>query len=224
VIQEGREIGTVHFVPSPGSVISVGGIFRLVKSIDGLRREIWVAETETGGSGKLWRGSRGVIHPRISGMVKSILTETNLPAYLSPAARPVLEQGRRRARALGLLERPLLPVDGGFLIAPWLGSAGMRTLETLLKQQELKRSLKISYLDWESDFTLLAETTLPMEAFTAGLARACGQPAESAKLLPETIPYTDKYDYLLPQALLEKQYAANMLDPEALTDFVRQLA
>jgi hypothetical protein len=99
----------------------------------------------------------------------------------------------------------------------------MRTLETMLKQPELKRALKISYLDWESDFTLLAETTVPMEAFTSGLAKACGQPTEAAKLLPETIPYTDKYDYLLPQALLEKQYAANMMDPEALRDFGERL-
>jgi ATP-dependent Lhr-like helicase len=236
VIQEGREIGRVNFVPSPGSVIAVGGICRLVKSIDGLRREIWVSETEAGDSGKLWRGGRGSIHRRISAMVKTLLENENLPPYLTPSARTMLEAGRRRARALGLLESPVVPADGAFLIVPWMGSAGMRTLETLLKKPETKKALKIRSVEWESDFVFIAETaeTKSPGEFTAALAAACEkaltpapasgpQAASAPALLPDPIPYTGKFDYLLPPALLAKQYAANMLDTEALRDFRERL-
>jgi ATP-dependent Lhr-like helicase len=229
VLEEGREIGRVNFVPSPGSVIAVGGISRLVKSIDGLRREIWVSETAAEGGGKLWRGVRGSIHSRVSGGVKNILAGERVPPYLSPQARTVLERGRRKARALDLLAKPLLPLEGGFLIVPWLGSAGLRTLETLLKKPAVRKNLRISFLGWESDFSLLAETNVPGAEFAAGLAEACrktlqAEPgAENPSLIPDPIPYTDKYDHLLPPALLEKQYAANMLDPGAPEDLLRQL-
>jgi hypothetical protein len=37
------------------------------------------------------------------------------------------------------------------------------------------------------------------------------------------LPFTDKYDYLLPPKLLVKQYAANMLDPGALEKLLFEL-
>ncbi|MDR1929943.1 MAG: DEAD/DEAH box helicase [Treponema sp.] len=223
VIQEGREVGTVNFVPPPGSVIAVGGINRLVTGIDGLRREIRVIVSEAGGGGKLWRGGGGGIHRRVSAAVKIMLEEETVPPYLTAPAKEALEGGRRSARTLGLLEKPVVPAEGAFLIAPWQGSAGLRTLETLLKRGETRKALRISYLDWEGDFVLRAETGAPPAEFTAGLAAACERALRSPPPLPDPIPYTDKYDHLLPQALLEKQYAANMLDIGALGELRERL-
>jgi ATP-dependent Lhr-like helicase len=223
VTKEGRELGKVNFVPSPGSVIAVAGNSYLVIDIDGLRREIRVSETSHLGSGKLWRGGGGGIHPRVSAAMKGILEEECMPPYLTPSAAKALAAGRAKARALGLLEKPVLPVDGGFLIAPWLGSAGMRTLELLLKKPELKKTLGIKTLDWESALALRVETNTAEKDFTAGLAAACekalGKALGAPALLPNPIPYTDKYDHLLPPALLAKQYAANMTSMDELRRF-----
>ncbi|MDR2470534.1 MAG: DEAD/DEAH box helicase [Treponema sp.] len=249
VILEGREIGAVHFVPGPGSVLAVGGRRWVVKSVDGRRREIWVEETGDGGGERLWRGRGGGIHSRIAGTMRRLLTEEgggekSCPPYLSPAARNALEESRRIARALGLAEKTLVFMEEetpaekngasdtknqaprtAFLF-PWTGSAGMRTLEFLFKDEKNKRALRIASVQAEHESCFRIETALGANAFRSALEEARnrtlalftgeGPEGRTAGNLRRDLPYTDKYDYLLPPELHAKAYLANMLDPEAL--------
>ena len=240
VILEGREIGTVHFVPDPGSVLAVGGRRWAVKSVDGRRREIWVEETADGGGERLWRGRGGGIHAAIAETMRRLLSEKSYPAYLSPAARNALEESRRIARALGLAENTIVsleeaageeaPAEGiprTLFLFPWTGSAGMRTLEFLFKDDKNKRALRAASVQAEHETYFRIETTLEIEAFRRALEEARRLTLElftpdpaARRTLPgnirREIPYTDKYDYLLPPELHAKAYLANMLDPAAL--------
>jgi hypothetical protein len=71
---------------------------------------------------------------------------------------------------------------------------------------------------------------LALNEFRSTLAAICRKTAESfdteiPKLFRrKVLPYTDKYDYLLPQKLLEKQYTANMLEKIALEKLADELA
>ncbi|MDR2073706.1 MAG: DEAD/DEAH box helicase [Spirochaetaceae bacterium] len=233
VMYEGRKIGTVNFAPAPGSSITVGGRTWRVKTLDGGGREIRVEE---GGknlreSPRLWGGGGGHIHRRIAGMVKQILSTEEAYAYLSPAAVVALEQGRRRARKAGILTGAVVPGKtggpaGGFLIIPWLGSLGMRTIDAFLKKPAVQKKLALRSCVWEGDFYFTLATDHDSETFIAALIKETelSGRAGSRALVPETVPLLDKYDYLLPRELTVKQFAANMLDPQALQEFSRELA
>jgi ATP-dependent Lhr-like helicase len=227
VVSGGQKMGTVNFAPPPGSSITMAGKAWTVEQIDRRRREIRVRERgPSPGSPRLWGGSGGRIHRRIAGTVRHILQDRYAAyPYLSPAAILGLDQGRRRAHQSGMLENALIPAqektgDRGmrFFIIPWLGSAGMRTIDVFLKNPGVQKRLSLLSSAWEGDFYFTVETRQDSGLFSRALAReaelfsAAGPPA----LTPQTVPLIDKYDYLLPDELLVKQYAANMLDPGAL--------
>ncbi|MDR2551554.1 MAG: DEAD/DEAH box helicase [Treponema sp.] len=253
VLLEGREIGTVHFAPDPGSVLAVGGRRWAVRSVDGRRREIWVGETGDEGGERIWRGRGGGIHRRVAETMRRILTENTADAaypYLSREARRALEESRRTAGSLGLTGGPLLegePSGGGgektetapgaartVYLFPWTGSAGMRTVEFLCGNSEHKKALKL--LSWGAEYGVYFRlvTKLDPENFRSALAEASektlallggrGIPGKDPPSFGgQDPPYTDKYDYLLPPELLAKSYAANMLDPEAVRNLLRTL-
>lgn len=246
VIHDGREIGTVNFVPEPLSVLAVGGRRWTVKSIDPGRREIWVCETGDEGNERLWRGRGGGTHSRVTQTMRRILLEQADYAYLSEAARKALERGRRSALRLGITGQSLIPdensrdEDAGknapssLFLFPWTGSAGIRTLAAILGKY--KDDLKITFLEEETELYFRIVTKLALSEFRSILSAVCQKTLsvlqntallaadqnveDSFSIHPKEIPYTDKYDYLLPPRLLSKQYIANMLDPEALELFI----
>ncbi|MDR1506617.1 MAG: DEAD/DEAH box helicase [Treponema sp.] len=223
VIFEGRELGTVNFVPPPGSVITVAGHAWLAESIDGGRREIRVREAgKTGEAGRLWGGGGGNVHRRIAEKVRQILAENGRYGYLGAAAENALLRGRRAAREAGILEKTAaaIPRKSGdtftrLFIAPWLGGAGMRTVDAFLKKPDIQKKLALLSFEREGDFYFTVKTRHDEETFIKTLAEEAGALRESGgSLFPKTIPFTDKYDYLLPEKLLVKQYTANMLDTD----------
>ncbi|MCL1814517.1 MAG: DEAD/DEAH box helicase [Treponema sp.] len=242
VVLEGREIGTVNFVPDPLSVLAVGGRRWVVKNIDPGKREIWVAETDDEGSERLWRGRGGGIHRRIAETMRRILAENGtLPyPYLSVGALKALEYGCRAARFLGITGRPLVydEEETGegltLFLFPWTGSAGMRTIAEVLRNDEFKKILRIVFLEEETELYFRIITKYKPEEFRVSLIvvlkRAITAFAESSIrgeapdfIRRKDLPYRDKYDYLLPPHLLAKQFAANMLDREALENLLTEL-
>jgi hypothetical protein len=122
--------------------------------------------------------------------------------------------------------------DGIFFLFPWMGSGGMRTVDALLKKPSLKKTLGIKSSDPENDIYFRIETKLKAGAkgsedtFSAALAEASIKAGDDSKAIlpiPQEIPFSGKYDYLLPHALLVKQYAANMLDINSLYDLGKSL-
>jgi ATP-dependent Lhr-like helicase len=238
VMLEGREIGTVNFVPDPLSVLAVGGRRWLVKSIDPKRREIWVAETSGAGSERVWRGRGGGVHQRVADTMRRILMEnpdSSRYPYLSPSARQALDKGRRLARKLELENTVLISLGNwgnwgtGLALLPWLGSREMRTVEIVLKLKENRQALKLLSIEQKNDFSFFIETKLPLNEFYELLKSLSSKGLENPEkavtdIFRQNIPYADKYDYLLPPELLAEQYAANMLDREALGKLFRRMA
>ena len=182
VIFEGREMGTVHFAPSPGTSITVAGRAWRVESVDGGRREIRVKEQETDGQDghRLWRGGGGHIHRRIAETVKHILSDKTEYAYLGSAA--ALERGRRRAGESGILEKTVVPAPRKagdlftrLLIVPWLGSRGMTTIDAFLKNPAVQKKLALLSCEWEGDFYFSVETKFDAETFAAALSERIGK-------------------------------------------------
>ncbi|MDR1143730.1 MAG: hypothetical protein LBK77_05865, partial [Spirochaetaceae bacterium] len=104
----------------------------------------------------------------------------------------------------------------------------MRTVELFFRIHENRQALKLLAVEQKNDFSFFIETKLPQKEFSGILKTLCGGGMENPKKAVEdsfrqNIPYTGKYDYLLPRELLVKQYAANMLDPGALETLFRRM-
>jgi ATP-dependent Lhr-like helicase len=225
VIQGGRELGTVNFLPLPASRLALGGSYWQVESFDRRRGEIYVVPAPDGGE-RVWRGSGAEIHSRAVKMMKAVLLEERDYPFLSGRARLRLAGARRRGREQGLIrEGPLSHEDlipdgrGGFYLIPWMGSRALRTLITVLQYKEYQKALGLASLFRVNDYVLNIKSALPPEAFWHTLLDLAAEEREALSLLEGArIPLADKYDYLLSPELLARQYGANMLALDELRE------
>ncbi|MDR3166401.1 MAG: DEAD/DEAH box helicase [Treponema sp.] len=221
VTGEGKELGKIHFIPPEGTNLALGGQYWQVTGFDLRRREIFVIPGTKGGE-RVWRGSRGETHSRIVERMREILSEGEQYPYLSEGARSRLDEGRSFAEKLKLTEDYFVPiVPGIFFFIPWLGSRAMRTLAALFRHREIRKGLCVRFYSREKEQVFRIGSELSIPEFRNRLAGILGRrlPADYTGGIGDT-PLTDPYDYLLPPALLRKQYAANILDMgELITRF-----
>ncbi|MDR2185565.1 MAG: DEAD/DEAH box helicase [Treponema sp.] len=211
-----RELGTVHFLPAGGSSLVLAGRYWQVETVDFLRREIYVVPGKAG-TERIWRGGGADMHRRIAERMKRVLTEDEDYPYLSKQARRRLTEARSYAARRGDLDAGCIPGEDGILLLPWLGSRGMRTLTALLQNREYRKALGIFSCCREQELIFHIRSELDLPGFKGTLRKLIlGLDSPESLLEPGKIPLTDKYDYLLPQGLLLKQYAANMLDLDEL--------
>ncbi|MCL2831648.1 MAG: DEAD/DEAH box helicase [Treponema sp.] len=108
-----------------------------------------------------------------------------------------------------------------FYILPWLGSRGMRTMRLLMQKKENKKILKITRQENINPYIFRITSGLEINEFGNELNKIILSAAGAETLVKaDQIPYTDKYDYLLPPNFMVKQYAANMLSMEELKKLV----
>jgi ATP-dependent Lhr-like helicase len=215
----GREIGKVNFIPPEGSGLVLGGKSWKVEYVNLKSREVSVGPGSGEGS-RIWRGGLSNVHVRIARRMKQALLEKTIYPYLTKSAAVRLNEARQYAEEVNIKENNFIPIsedDSGsnFIFLPWLGSRGMRTLYLALQKQIYRNDLGITFIERENEYALSISSKLGIDIFEevlTGIIDTVNNPEEL--LDPGRIPYTDKYDYLLPPGLLLKQYAANMLDLE----------
>jgi Lhr-like helicase len=247
VLAGGREIGRINFIPPEGSSIVLGGRYwRVESNIHGKaasEREIMVSPGEAG-SRQVWRGSGIDLHRKVAAYMRKIVSDNADYPYLSASAKDRLACARELAKRWNLAEEiyitaenplPEHPFDTGadvspsdektrdpvlFLLLPWMGSRGLRTLLLLLQNKDYRKALCIRSLSRENDFSLNICSSLPLPRFRAELSDIIKRHRSIESLYPlieaDQLPMLGKFDPHLPPALLVKQYAAAMLDSSEL--------
>jgi hypothetical protein len=158
-------------------------------------------------------------------MMKRILLEEDaIYPCLFKGAVTALTEARAKAREAGLCESSWISGKENITLYPWLGSRGMRTLLLVLQAPRFRKLLGIRSLSRENDFVLQIETSLPHHLFREEFKNTIFSLKNIEGLIdPLEIPYSGKFDLLLPLPLLLKQYAANMLDLGELQKTIRKL-
>ncbi|MBQ9976509.1 MAG: DEAD/DEAH box helicase [Clostridia bacterium] len=209
-----EEIGTISSPVPVGERFALAGRVWEVKELDISHRLIYVERVE----GKMeisWPGAAGVIHTRILERIRQILCENKDYRYLSSKAAERIEAARNIARNSGMLTRPILCVGGvNYVIFPWLGTVGVRTLKKVLRTR-CSEAFGISSVSSESCYYI----TFKMEKGTPDtlLDYLC-RLFSNETIDPES--YVDsndlvafeKYDKYIPQNLLNKAFAHDRLD------------
>jgi ATP-dependent Lhr-like helicase len=210
VVNNGREIGKLPMaLPyQEGHLLIFGGRYWRVLGIDTQHREILV-EKAKGGRPPKFSGEMGPQSDVVVAEMQRVYTDVNIPRYLDKTAVELLQEARKAFMQYDLLNRRVIEWDDGFLLFPWLGSAGQRTLQLAFIARGLKAnaySIAISVENCEKSDLQLALLAIQKDTEIS---------AESlAALLPEKT--VDKFDHYLDSGLQAKNFAAANLDTSQL--------
>ena len=207
------EIGTITSAPPAGDRFALAGRVWEVEECDVKRKLIYVHPVK-GRMQVSWPGDFGEIHTRILERMRQVLREDVEYPYLQKNALNRLREARTIARNTGLTERAVVRLGGfSYCFFPWLGTRSSRTLRRVLKHYA--PALGISAVEFEGCYAIPfkmergSEEDLPRKL----LMLMEEDRLEVTELLPESeAPAGDKYDPLIPPALLRKAYALDRLD------------
>lgn len=211
VIHQEHEVGTLDSCPATEEAFILAGRAWQVLTVDEERQMIYVKPIRNRRIPS-WHGKGGDIHERIAQRMRQALVEDTMYPYLGEQAMQHLSEARTIARQAGILEHLLtVSSDGYYILCPWCGSKIIRTLYCLFSGS-LKESFGMSRV-YASSYYLQLKSTLAPEVFSE-LAKTLQLTRDDAQILrsPEKKPIIDKYDWMLPDALLQSAYVANQLD------------
>ena len=149
--------------------------------------------------------------------MRKVLSEDRHIAYLDPQATRLLEQGRECYRSLDLDKQRLLTWGDSVLILTWAGDRTNDTIAAWLNRRGLRAV---------NDGLLLTIRSTDSAAISDALFDLADSPSiDAEELLPsEDVPTMEKWEWLLPPALLRRQYASCVFDIPRAQDVARELA
>ncbi len=208
-----EEIGTISSPVPAGERFALAGRVWEVQELDIKHRLIYVKQVK----GKMeiaWPGSSGVIHTRILERMREVIFEKKNYPYLSENAMKCIETARNVALNAGMRENIIVCTGGvNYVMFPWLGTKGIRTLKKILKTK-CSEKFAISSVTSESCYYI----TFKMENGTAASLMEYLSQLSDIGFAPEEYVNTDdlvvfeKYDGMIPQNLLNKAFVADRLD------------
>ena len=171
-----------------------------------------------------WPGDAGEIHTKILQRMREVLREDTVYPYLKENAAHRLAVARHLARNTGICDRSLLHIGGSsWCLFPWLGTRGFRTLRRILTANA--RELGISGIEYDGCCYLKFHLEGDGRRFVKQLAGIAQRGVQAQTLVfPSEMPVFDKFDALLPPALLRSAYATDRLSPEEAVQCVAALA
>ena len=216
------EVGTLTNCPAVDEVFVLAGRSWRVVSIDEERKIIYVARTKSNRI-PAWMGTGGDIHDKIVERMKRVLQEDTIYTYLQPNAQRLLSDTRKYARENGLLNSKLLPCsENSFFICPWCGTREIRTMAKLFSCG-LKQTLDI-YAVASSYYYLQVTSGLSLDEFLSRCRSLSMDLDDPNMVLPQDqTPKIDKYDPMVPEALLRSAFLYNQMDVPSAISILRDI-
>ncbi|MBR3862744.1 MAG: DEAD/DEAH box helicase [Clostridia bacterium] len=218
-----EEIGTITTPPPVGDRFALGGRVWEVDELD-IQRKLLYVHPIAGKMEVSWPGDAGEIHTKILQRMREVLREDTVYPYLKENAAHRLAVARHLARNTGICDRSLLHIGGSsWCLFPWLGTRGFRTLRRILTANA--RELGISGIEYDGCCYLKFHLEGDGRRFVEQLAGIAQRGVQAQALVfPSEMPVFDKFDALLPPALLRSAYATDRLSPEEAVQCVAALA
>lgn len=214
VVFKNKEIGKLPMaLPyKSGDLLIFGGRYWKVESVDAERHEI-IVDTSAGGVPPKFSGDSSPQSDVVVAEMRRIYEGIDIPRYLDQIAISLLQDARKAYDAYDLRSKQVIPWNGGYLLFPWLGSAGLTAVILALMQEDLsveRQSVCISVKRCTQDALL---TTLKKLQQNGNLTEET-----LASRIPEK--KIDKYDLYLDEALQIKNFASAKIDVSRLQEFL----
>lgn len=217
LVTEGKTLGSLPISKplEPDSYVIFAGRRWRVRHVD-LAAKVIEVVPDKGGTPPKFEGTGGKVHDKVREEMRNVLLENSLVPFLDPEATTILSEARENFRRLGLDAQNVLPAGGGVRIFPWKGDWVMDTLTLALEHRGCKVEneglcliLRNADLDSVSDILFdLSEAAFPTEAELTG---------EIFNKVQE------KWDWLLTDELLSRNYASHNLDIEGAKRYFSEL-
>ncbi|MBE6603799.1 MAG: DEAD/DEAH box helicase [Ruminococcaceae bacterium] len=217
-----EEIGTITTPPPVGDRFALGGRVWEVDELD-IQRKLLYVHPIAGKMEVSWPGDAGEIHTKILRRMREVLREDTVYPYLKENAAHRLAVARHLARNTGICERSLIHLGGSsWCLFPWLGTRGFRTLRRILTANA--RELGVSGIEYDGCCYLKFHLEGDGRRFLEQLADIAQRGVQAQALVfPSEMPVFDKFDALLPPALLRSAYATDRLSPEEAVQCIEAL-
>ena len=146
----------------------------------------------------------------------NVYRSDRVPAYLDATARALLSEGRQAFREAGLEHASLIASGHGTLVFPWVGDRVMNTLQILFLDRGLRAENRGVAFHVENAGTDVVRHQLEVIA--------SAEPADPLALAALVAnKRTEKYDSLLSEELLCRDYASRSLDVAGAQDAARMM-
>lgn len=206
VVSDGRPLGSlpVDRPLVPGSYIILAG--RRWQVVDcRMRERIIQVVPAAAGRAPIFSGLAGRVHGRVRQEMRGILESTDPLTFLDSPARDALDSARQAYRSLKLDSQYIVPWGDATLLLPWDSDAAHDTIAAWLRQR---------HLDATNEGIVIRVVTQNQDAvYDAMLDLGQAPSITDAELLAAgEVPLQEKWEWLLPDPLLRRQYASRVFD------------
>ena len=207
-------MGTIQYLPPKDAQIVLAGRRWIVEGINEYGQTIFVSQVKSGG--KAFFGGEGAeIDKIIVEKMRNIYLSNDSYPYLDihTEANKYLEQARLCFNNNELSNHSFLQYGNRDLFFTWGGWKINRTISLMAQL----------YLDKKCCFSALYIDNLTLDDIKTILGK--GKPSEEvlAKLESRATKECQKYDYFLPDDLLDKEYARTYLDINSSWDVLKKI-
>lgn len=221
VYSGGEQVGSLSELPATGEVIALAGRNWQVIATDEQRRSAYVRPTKARRTVSWKSPGQAQRHPRVAERARRLLSQDDLPPYLSRAAADRLQRARTTARMAGLDRVDLHSLGVGMsLLLPWCGDRLQRSLGALLSLAMPQARVELG-----EGWTLrIGAPPQEVRAACAALPPIAGlrEALIQARMQGELQPL-EKFDHLVPRELLAEAFVDDELDLQAAAQLLRSL-
>jgi ATP-dependent Lhr-like helicase len=217
LVTEGKTLGSLPISKplEPDSHVIFAGRRWRVRHVD-LSAKVIEVVPDKGGKPPKFEGMGGKVHDRVREEMHQVLLRDDAVPFLDQQAAALLSEARENFRRLGLDTQPVLTAGAGVRVFPWKGDWVMDTLALALERRGYKTEneglcLKLREADQDSVSDILfdlSEGAFPTEIELAG------------EILNKV---QEKWDWLLTDELLSRNYASHNLDIDGTKRYFSEL-
>lgn len=218
IVCDGRALGSLP-VSRPLAIdqriIFAGRRWRVL-SVDEQKKLVTVAP-DAGGAPPTFDGGSARIHDRVRQEMRQVLASSEEVAFIDSAAKSLLAEARANFAALGLESRAVVPSGNSVLILTWRGDWINDSLALLLGRQHLQATnegLAVRVIERDPGRVLDALEEIGTDEENDPVALL----SDVQNLRQE------KWDWALPNGLLERTFATSSLDIVGAKTVARELA
>lgn len=201
----------------PKDLILFAGKTWLIESVDEEGKAIYVVR-HRGGRAPAFGGSGGIVHDAVRQRMKRLYEQSDVPAYLDSKASRFLLEGRKTFSQMGLAQSSLLRTGGDALIFTWRGDRVNEAVAIMLKRGGFTANISGPAVEV---IGVSADRINPMMDFLGDISDG-PIPSPSELLLDSKNLQREKWDWALPEKLLQLSYASLHLDIEGAHKWLRQ--
>lgn len=217
LVTEGKTLGSLPISKplEPDSHVIFAGRRWRVWHVD-LSAKVIEVVPDKGGKPPEFEGMSGKVHDQVREEMRQVLLKEDAVPFLDQQAAALLSEARENFQWLGLNTQPVVAAGGGVRLFPWKGDWVMDTLTLALERRGYKveneglcLKLREADIDSVSDILFdLSEGVFPTEEELAGVILNKVQ---------------EKWDWLLTDDLLSRNYASHNLDIDGAKRYMSEL-